>query len=86
MNESGVTGYNVISWHAILVPAKTPRAIVEKLDQTARTVAQQPAVLDAMGREGMETTTRGPADLAALIKSESATWRGVIKAANIRGE
>lgn len=86
LNESGVTGYNVISWHAILVPAKTPRAIVGKLDQTARTVAQQPAVLDAMGREGMETTTRGPADLAALIKSETATWRGVIKAANIRAE
>lgn len=86
LNESGVTGYNVISWHAILVPAKTPRTIVGKLDQTARTVAQQPAVLDAMGREGMETTTPGPADLAALIKSETATWRGVIKAANIRAE
>jgi tripartite-type tricarboxylate transporter receptor subunit TctC len=86
LSESGVAGYNVISWHAILVPAKTPPAIVGKLDQTARAVGQQPAVLEAMGREGMETTTRGPADLAALIKSETATWRGVIRTANIRGE
>ena len=86
LNESGVSGYNVISWHAIVVPAKTPRAIVEKLDQTIRSVAQQPPVLEAMGREGMETTTRGPADLAALIKTETVTWRAVIKAANIRGE
>lgn len=86
LNESGVTGYDVISWHALLVPAKTPPAIVKQLDQTVRTVAQQPAVMDAMGRQGMETTTRGPANLAALIKSETVTWRNVIKAANIRGE
>ena len=46
----------------------------------------QDLVAEAMGREGMERTTNGPAQLAALIKSESAMWRGVIKAANIRGE
>jgi tripartite-type tricarboxylate transporter receptor subunit TctC len=51
-----------------------------------RAIAQLPPVLDAMGREGMETATRGPRDLAALIKTESATWRAMIKAANIRGE
>jgi tripartite-type tricarboxylate transporter receptor subunit TctC len=86
LNESGAAGYNMISWHALLVPARTPASIVDRLDRTVRTVAQLPAVMDAMGREGMETMTRGPRELAALIKSESATWRGVIKAANIRGE
>ena len=86
LHESAVPGYNVISWHALLAPAKTPAAIVTALDQTVRKVAQQPAVTEAMGREGMETTVKGPADLAALVKSETATWRAVIKAANIRGE
>ena len=86
LHESGVTGYNVISWHALLAPAKTPAGIVAALDQSVRKVAQQPTVTEAMGREGMETTVKGPADLAALVKSEAATWHAVIKAANIRGE
>ena len=86
LHESGVTGYNVISWHALLAPAKTPAGIVAALDQSVRKVAQQSTVTEAMGREGMETTVKGPADLAALVKSEAVTWRAVIKAANIRGE
>ena len=86
LHESGVTGFNMISWHALLVPARTPAAIVNSLDQIVRNAAQLPAVSEAMGREGMEPTTRGPAELAALIRSETATWRGVIKAAGIRGE
>ena len=86
VSESGLTGYNVISWHALLVPAKTPPAVVARLYQSVRSAVQLPAVAEAMGREGMERTTNGPAELAALIKSESAMWRGVIKAANIRGE
>ena len=86
LDESGVTGYNVISWHALLVTAKTPDAIVNKLHRYALTVARLPAVTDAMGRQGMDATTSGPFDLANLIKTETATWRGVIKAANIRAE
>ena len=86
LNESGVSGYNVISWHALLAPAKTPGTIVGRLDQTVRKVAQSPALVEIMGREGMETTVKGPDDLAALIKTEGDAWRAVIKAANIRGE
>ena len=86
LNESGVTGYNVISWHALVVPAKTPPAIVAKIDSTVRTVAKLPAVSEAMSREGMENAVNGPAALQDLIKREAATWRVVIKAANIRGE
>jgi tripartite-type tricarboxylate transporter receptor subunit TctC len=86
LNESGVTGYNVISWHALVVPAKTPPAIVAKIDSTVRAVAKLPAVADAMIREGMENAVNGPAALRDLIKHEAATWREVIKAANIRGE
>jgi tripartite-type tricarboxylate transporter receptor subunit TctC len=86
LNESGVKGYNVISWHALVAPGRTPAAIIETLYRTVRKVGHEPEVMDAMGRQGMETTTNGPAELAALVKTESATWRAVIKAANIRGE
>lgn len=84
--ESGLKGYNVISWHALVAPAKTPAAIVNTIYQQVSTVAQASAVAAAMSREGMENAVRGPAALAALIEEESAVWREVIKAANIRGE
>jgi tripartite-type tricarboxylate transporter receptor subunit TctC len=86
LHESGVNGYNVISWHALVVPARTPPAIVGKIESTVRAVAKLPAVSDAMSREGMENAVNGPAALAELVKREAATWREVIKAANIRGE
>jgi tripartite-type tricarboxylate transporter receptor subunit TctC len=86
LDESGVRGFNVISWHALLVTGGTPDAIVGKLTRAAQTVAKQPVITDAMARQGMETTLSAPAALAALIKSETEMWRGVIKAANIRAE
>ena len=86
LDESGLKGYNVISWHALLAPAGAPAAIVAAIDQVVRKVAQEPAVAAAMGREGMENAVRGPAELAALIAAETVVWRQVIKAANIRGE
>jgi tripartite-type tricarboxylate transporter receptor subunit TctC len=86
LDESGIAGFNVISWHALLVTAKTPAATVEKLHDAAITVAKLAVVSEAMSRQGMETTTSEPSALAALIKTESATWRGVIRTANIRAE
>ncbi len=86
LHESGLNGYNVISWHALLAPAKTPAPVVKTLYEAVRKVAQEPAVATAMGRQGMENMAKGPADLAALIRSESAALAPVIKAANIRGE
>ena len=86
MEEAGFPGFVVTSWHALLVPARTPDAIVARLHREAHAVARQTAVLEAMAREGMETTTGLPADLGHLIRTETATWREVIRTANIRAQ
>ena len=86
LDESGIAGFNVISWHALLVTAKTPGAIFAKLHRTSLAVAGLSGVNAAMAPQGMDTTVSEPAALAALIKSEAATWRNVIKAANIRAD
>jgi len=86
LDEAGLTGYNIISWHALLAPAKTPAAIVDTLYDTVRRVVQEPEVASAMGRQGMESAAKGPAELEKLIRSESAALAKVIKAANIRIE
>jgi len=86
LDEAGLKGFNVISWHALLAPAKTPAAIVNKLHSAALGLAKQPVIMEAMARQGMEATTNEPAALAAMIKAETSMWRDVIKAANIRAE
>ena len=59
---------------------------VKTLYEAVVKVVQEPAVASAMGRQGMENMAKGPADLAALVKSESAALGAVIKAAKIQGE
>lgn len=86
LDEAGLKGFNVISWHALLAPAKTSAAIVNKLHSAALGLAKQPVIMEAMARQGMEVTTNEPAALAAMIKAETSMWRDVIKAANIRAE
>ena len=86
LDEAGLKGFNVISWHALLAPAKTSAAIVNKLHSAALGLAKQPVIMEAMARQGMEVTTNEPAALAAMIKAETSMWRDVIKAANSRAE
>lgn len=84
--ESGFPGFDVSSWYAFMVPARTPTAIVNRLrDEAIKTVAL-PDVQQAMSRQGLEVETGTAQELAARIKAETAVWAEVIKAAGIRAE
>ncbi len=84
--ESGFPGFNVSSWYALLVPAKTPTAIVKRLHDEAVKAVGLPDVQQAMSRQGLEVETSTPQELAQRIKSETAMWAEVIKSAGIRAE
>jgi len=84
--ESGFPGFDVGSWYAFLVPAKTPTFIVNKIRDAAIKAVALPEVLQAMSNQGLEVETSTPQELAARIKRESAVWAGVIKEAGIRAE
>lgn len=86
MAELGFPGFNVTSWYAFLVPAKTPAAIVKRLhDESVRAVALSD-VQQAAARQGLEIETSTPQELAQRIKAETATWAQVIREAGIKGE
>jgi tripartite-type tricarboxylate transporter receptor subunit TctC len=84
--ESGYPTYETTSWHGILVPAKTPAAIVARLNAELVKIARQPELRDLLGAQGSEVIGSTPEQFAAKIKSESAKWAHVIKTANIRAE
>jgi tripartite-type tricarboxylate transporter receptor subunit TctC len=84
--ESGFPGFDVGSWYALLVPAKTPGAIVKRLHDEAVKAVGLADVRQAMSRQGLEVETGTPQALAQRIRAETATWAGVIKDAGIKAD
>jgi len=84
--ESGFPGFDVSSWYALLVPAGTSPAIVNRLRGAAMKAVELPDVQEAMSRQGLDVETSTPQELAARIKAETAVWAGVIREAGIKAE
>jgi tripartite-type tricarboxylate transporter receptor subunit TctC len=85
-SKSGFPGFDVSSWYALLVPAKTPPAIVTRLRDATIKSLELPDVQQAMSRQGLDIETSMPDELKARIKTETAVWAAVIKDADIRAE
>ena len=81
--ESGVPGFDVSSWYGLLAPAKTPPAIVEKMNADAVKVLREPDVRQKLENLGLEVAASTPQQFADFIKAEMTQWGPVIKAANI---
>jgi tripartite-type tricarboxylate transporter receptor subunit TctC len=81
--ESGVPGFDVSSWFAFLAPAKTPRAIIDKLQADTAAVLAEPAIKDRIQHLGIKVQSSTPEQLAAHLKAEMDKWGPVIKAAGI---
>ncbi len=84
--EQGFPGFDVSSWYALLLPAKTPATIIKRLHAEAVKVMGLSEVRQAMSHQGLEPETSTPQELAARIKAETAVWAGVIKDAGIKAE
>ena len=81
--ESGVPGYEVTSWNGIGVPAKTPRAIVDRLNKEINAALAAPDLKQRFQDLGMETFPGTPEAFRQHLASEIAKWKSVIEKANI---
>ncbi|WP_019447360.1 tripartite tricarboxylate transporter substrate binding protein [Cupriavidus sp. BIS7] len=86
MAESGLTGYEIVSWQAIFAPAGTPMPIVNKLSTEIGKIIRQPDVRSKLASMGIEPSGAGPTELGNFQKSEVAKWANLIKVANIHLE
>jgi tripartite-type tricarboxylate transporter receptor subunit TctC len=84
--ESGVPGFEVVSWHGMLAPAKVPREIIARLNREIVAILEKPEARDALLSEGGDITTGTPEEFAAFLKSEAQKWAKVIKQAGITAE
>jgi tripartite-type tricarboxylate transporter receptor subunit TctC len=79
--EAGVPGFVFDFWIGLLAPAKTPRAIVNKLNAEVRKVMAQPDVVERMAKLGAEPMPMTPERFDAYIKEEYTTLGAIMKAA-----
>lgn len=77
--ESGLTGFDVYQWTAMLAPAKTPKNIIAKLNADVVGVLQQPAVRERLAVAGFEAQAGSPAEVEVLIRDGMAQWGKLIK-------
>ena len=84
--ENGVTDFEANSWVALLAPARTPKAIVDKLNAELNAVLNDPETREKLNGMGI-TATPGAADkLGDEMKRDLARYGAVVKAANIKAE
>jgi tripartite-type tricarboxylate transporter receptor subunit TctC len=83
-DEAGVPGFTSGTWQAVLVPAGTPREIIQRLNTEINKVLKSSQIRERFALQGTEARGGTPEDLDAFIKSESAKWAKVLKAAGTK--
>src|SRR4051812_11818246 len=86
LGELGLRDADTDIWYALWAPAKTPAAILNRINADMNRALASPDVRAALSAQGMEVLTGTPADLGERMKSEAARWAQVVKAGNIRPE
>ena len=86
MSEAGVAGYEFTQWYGLLVPAKTPREIVNVLNATLLKAMDEPDVKKRIASEAAAAAPGTPEEFAAYLKSELAKNAKMIKDAKLRRE
>jgi tripartite-type tricarboxylate transporter receptor subunit TctC len=84
--ESGVPGYESVGWFGIVAPAGTPPDIVKRLNQAFVAAMKDQEVVERIGTLGADVSPSTPEAFAAFIRSETAKWADLIKAAGIKAE
>ena len=81
--EAGAPGYEVTSWNGIGVPAKTPRAVIARLEKEINIALANPDLKQRFHEMGMDTFPIGPEAFRKHIAAEIAKWKAVIETAKI---
>ena len=84
--EQGYPGFEAISWQAVLAPAKTPAAIVERVSRELVRIVRSDDVRAKMLAQYFSAAGTAPAALANLMTSERERWARVIAAAGVQPE
>ena len=85
MAEAGFPGMGSVNWNGFFVPAKTPRAVIDKFAAATAQVLQKPAVQEAFAKAGVPLTpSESPEEFQRFVRDEQARWTRIIKENNVK--
>jgi tripartite-type tricarboxylate transporter receptor subunit TctC len=84
--ENGVSDFEASSWVALLAPAKTPRTIINRINQELNAILNDPEVKERLNGMGISATPGTPESFGAELSKDFAKYGPVVKAAGIRAE
>ncbi|HEV2008366.1 MAG TPA: tripartite tricarboxylate transporter substrate binding protein [Burkholderiales bacterium] len=83
--EAGLPGFDMTNWYGMLVPAATPRDVINKLQQEVARVLNLPELKERLAGEGMTVVGSTSEEFAAFLARETAKYNRIIQAAGIKG-
>jgi len=86
MAESGYPDVEAVAWHGIFVPARTPQAIVDKLNVEIVKAVANPEIKSLLSKQAMSPVGSSQAEFAAFLKKDLATWKDVAALAKVSVE
>jgi len=84
--EQGLPGMLLSNWHGMVAPAGTPPAVLALLHKVIQQAMALPEVKARVDLEGADAVASTPAEFAAFLRRESASWDGLVKSLGIRWE
>jgi len=84
--EAGLKGYEATNWYGFVVPAATPRPIIDQLNAATVKVLNMPDVQKSLLDRGIDAAPSTPEEFAAYIRRENDKWVKIIKAVGIKPE
>ena len=83
--ESGLPGFDIVAWFGVMVPARTPKEVVARLNSEIARVIQMPETFDRLVSQGAEPVAANtPEQFRAFVASDIAKWRKLMDDAGIR--
>ncbi len=84
IDESGVAGFEALTWYGFMAPTKTPRAIVDKLQQEIAAIVNTPEVRQTFISQGNEPLANTPDQFAMVIKTDADKWGAIGKRLGVK--
>jgi tripartite-type tricarboxylate transporter receptor subunit TctC len=84
--EAGLPGFDANNWYGLVVPAKTPRALIGRLNAEVTKVLNMPDVRTTLFNQGLDPAPGTPEQFGAYIRSERVKWAKVIKESGAKAE
>ena len=82
--EAGVPGYEATIWLGVMAPAKTPKAVIDKLNAEIVKVINRADVKEAWAKQGAVPMVMNPAEFDAYLKKDIEKWANVVKVSGLK--